>query len=201
VKRADPGAAVLVVLLAWPGSAAEQQASWRIGRGEVRVVCPLTVGGSFEAKTTSLSGTLALETARPAAFVGGLSVDLRTLDTGIGLRNAHLRDNYLEVGKGPLFERAVLSEIRLAGGEAEAFEGRSGFTGSLWLHGRSRPISGHAELRREGSSVRVEASFPVTLDDYGIEKPRYLGVGVKSVVQVKVSLTATPAAEPAGDGR
>ena len=29
------------------------------------------------------------------------SVDLRTLDTGIGLRNAHLRDNYLEVSRGP----------------------------------------------------------------------------------------------------
>ena len=46
--------------------------------------------------------------------------------------------------------------------------------------------------------MRVEAAFPVTLADYGIAKPRYLGVGVKDEVEVKVSLVAVPAAAPAG---
>jgi hypothetical protein len=36
----------------------------------------------------------------------------------------------------------------------------------------------------------------VTITDYGIAKPQYLGVGVKNQVQVRVSLAATPVAAP-----
>jgi hypothetical protein len=109
-------AAALGATLALTLSAAAllaEGAAWRAERGEVRVVCPLTVGGSFEARTSSLSGTLALVASQPLALAGALAVDLRTLDTGIDLRSEHMRDSYLEVGRGEGFDSAVLSEIRL----------------------------------------------------------------------------------------
>src|ERR1043165_9947980 len=31
-------------------------ATWRIGQGDVSVKCPMTIGGSFDAKTNALSG-------------------------------------------------------------------------------------------------------------------------------------------------
>jgi polyisoprenoid-binding protein YceI len=148
------------------------------------------VGGSFEGRTGSIAGTLSAAPDKPAAFAGALSVDLRTLDTGIGLRDDHMRNEYLEVGKGEGFASAVLSDIEVANIGANGGKGR--FTGTLLLHGVRKPVSGQADIRREGTSVRVDAGFPVTLADYGIREPRYLGVGVKDVVQVKVSLTATP---------
>jgi polyisoprenoid-binding protein YceI len=154
----------------------------------------MTVGGSFEAKTDSLKGTIVLATGRPPALSGDLTVDLRTLDTGIGLRNDHLRGEYLEVGRGADFDAATLTAIRLGDIDPATFQGRTSFRGTFLLHGTRRPVTGQAEIRREGSSVRVEASFPVVLADYGIPKPQYLGVGVKSEVQVKVSLVATPLA-------
>jgi polyisoprenoid-binding protein YceI len=187
----------LLALLATGGVAADAP-PWRVAQGDVRVVCPLTVGGTFEARTASITGTLALLTARPAVFSGRLSVDLRTLDTGIGLRNDHLRNTYLEVGKGEGYDTAVLSDIRLADVDAESFQGRTGFTAVLLLHGAKKTVTGPAELRREGPSVRVTAGFPVVLADYGIAKPQYLGVGVKNEVQVKVSLVAGREAVPAG---
>jgi polyisoprenoid-binding protein YceI len=189
----------LAALIATSGLAAENPA-WRV-EGAVRVTCPMTVGGSFEARTTALSGSVALTAARPAAFDGELSVDLKTLDTGIDLRNHHLRDNYLEVGKGEGFERATLSELRLGDVDAGTFQGRTEFTGTFQLHGTKKSIAGQAEITREGSSVRVEATFTVTIADFGIAKPQYLGVGVKSQVQVKVSLVAMPVAAPAGVSR
>lgn len=170
--------------------------SWRVAKADVRVVCPLTLGGAFEAKTATLTGTLTLATARPLAFAGELSVDLRTLDTSIAVRDAHLRDEYLEVGRGGGFESAVLSDIRLGERGAETFEGRTSFTGSLLLHGVRKTIAGRAEIRREASGVRVEATFPVTLAEFGIKEPRYLGVGVREEVQVKVSLRVAPAIGP-----
>jgi polyisoprenoid-binding protein YceI len=189
----------LAVAAALPvaGRAAEMPA-YRIVRGEVRVFCPLTVGGSFEAVTSSLSGTLEVATLRPAVLKGDLTVDLSRLDTGIALRNAHLRDKYLEIGKGGEFAAAVLSDVRLDRVEAPTFHGQTPFTGMLLLHGTRKPVSGQADIRFEGSDVRVAASFPVRIDDHGIAPPRYLGVGVKNEVQVKVSLLISPARAPEG---
>ncbi len=149
----------LLVLGAGAGRAAEAP-SWRIERGDVHVVVPMKPGGAFEATTSSLLGTLALGAAPPVSLTGELSVDLATLDTGIGLRNRHLREKYLEVAKGKGYDKAVLSQIHLTEAKGVSFEGKSGFTGTLVLHNVQRLVTGTAEVRRAGSGVRVEASFP-----------------------------------------
>jgi hypothetical protein len=155
----------------------------------------MTVGGSFEAKTDAIRGTVT--PGGPGAALGGdLSVDLGTLDTGIGLRNDHLRNTYLEVARGQGFDRAVLSGIRLGDADPQGFQGKTAFTGTFLLHGTTKPVAGQATVRREGRTVRVEASFPVTVADFGIAKPQYLGVGVKDQVSVVVSLVAEPADGP-----
>lgn len=167
------------------GSARAQAPGWRVTSGEVVVLCPLTVGGSFEAKTRSLAGQLAVDPAEPSRLIGEIAVDLASLDSGIGLRNTHMRDNYLEVGKGELYARAVLSDI-VVKGDAASVTGATSFTGTLLVHGTRKPVSGQVRVTRTGSDVRIDASFPVNLPDFGIPEPRYLGVGVKDQVQVKV---------------
>jgi polyisoprenoid-binding protein YceI len=161
--------------------------TWRVGQGDVRVICPMTIGGSFDAKTTALSGSVTGSARGSRAFDGTLVVDLRTLDTGIGLRNEHLRENYLEVDKGPGFDTATLSKIDLNGFNADAPEGKGSFTGLLTLHGVSKTITGTVDVRQVGAGLRVKASFPIDLLEYSIRKPRYLGIGVKDTVQVEVA--------------
>lgn len=187
-------AAAAVALTALPASAlAAPAAGWQVERGQVRVVCPLTVGGAFDARTSAIEGALRLTARDPVSLTGSLAVDLRTLDTGIALRNEHLRNRYLETSRGGGFEVAELAELRLEDADAESFEGRTSFTGTLRLHGVQRAIAGRANIRREASLLRVEAEFALDLAAFGIEKPQYLGVGVKNEVQVKVSLTAASA--------
>jgi polyisoprenoid-binding protein YceI len=169
---------------------AAQTAAWRVDGGDVVVVCPLTIGGSFEAKTGAISGTLSASVADPTALDGRLQVDLATLDTGIGLRNTHLRERYLEVQRGDGFSHAVLSNIALEA-PATSASGRTGFTATFAVHGVARPVAGSAVLTRGTDGVRVDASFAVRLPDHDIPKPRYLGVGVQDEVQVKVRFTAT----------
>jgi polyisoprenoid-binding protein YceI len=163
---------------------------WRAANAEVSVKCPMTVGGSFDTTTAALSGAITAS-ARPAAFDGTLAVDLRTLDTGISLRNEHLREKYLEVDKGAGYDQAVLSDLALQGLNPDAPAGKGSFTGSLMLHGTKKTVTGPVEVRQAGTGWRVRASFPVNLSDYNIDKPRYLGVGVKDTVQVSVTFTAT----------
>jgi polyisoprenoid-binding protein YceI len=177
----------IIVGLVLVGATVATPDTWRVGRGDVRVICPMTIGGSFDAKTTALTGSVTASARGSRAFDGSLTVDLRTLDTGIGLRNEHLRENYLEVDKGPGFETATLSEIDLNGFNADAPEGKGSFTGLLTLHGVRKTVTGTVDVRQAGAGLRVKAAFPVDLSEYSIRKPRYLGIGVKDAVQVEVA--------------
>ena len=181
----------LIVLALAGATTAVAANAWRVGQGDVHVICPMTVGGSFDAKTTALSGSVTPSASGSPAFDGSLAVDLRTLDTGIGLRNEHLRENYLEVDKGTGFDTATLSEIDLKGLSPDAPEGKGSFAGLLTVHGVTKTVTGAVDVRRVGAGLRVTASFPVNLPDYSIRKPRYLGVGVKDVVQVEVAFSVT----------
>jgi polyisoprenoid-binding protein YceI len=191
--RAAP-VALLVCLGAATLSASSQTGTraWTVTTGDVRVLCPLTVGGSFEAKTSALKGMLSLD---PSSTVlsGELAIELKTLDTGISLRNEHMRNNYLEVQKGAGFDTATLSSIDVGPLSQGVTDGARMFSARLRLHGMTQPVAGRATLTRRGSSVRVEASFPVRLADYGIADPRYLGVGVGKEVTVRATFTANPA--------
>jgi len=179
----------LAVILALPVSA--QGPQWTARGGDVRVLCPLTIGGSFEAKTKAISGSVRPGAGSADPWAGEFAVDLDGLDTGISLRNQHLRDNYLEVSKGPDFARAVLTDVRLAGIDAAMPNGKGTFNARLRLHGVERPVTGQVDLRRSGPGVHVRASFPVVLQEFGIAKPRYLGVGVKDEVTVQVTFDTT----------
>ena len=189
-------AASLLALLATGGFAAEGP-SWRLEKGEVKILVPLKPGGAFAASTTALSGTLTLEGVKPARLVGDVSMDLTTIDTGIALRNQHLKENYLEVAKGEGYNKAVLSDIQLADVSGETFDGTTPFTGTMLLHGVKKPVRGTVEIHSEGTSRRVRAEFPLVLTDWSVEPPQYLGVGVGSRLLVKVTLIATPVKLPA----
>ncbi len=148
----------------------------------------MTIGGSFDAKSSAISGSL---TSNGGHIDGTLAVDLKTLDTGISLRNEHMRDNYLEVGKGAGYDTAALTGIDLKGLNGDAPDGKGSFAGMLTVHGVTKSVGGPVEVRKAGSGLRVKASFPVNLPDYNIPEPRYLGVGVKNTVQVEVTFTTT----------
>lgn len=147
----------------------------------------MTIGGSFEAKTAALQGSVIAGANASRMLDGTLAVDLRTLDTGINLRNAHLREKYLEVGKGAGFETATLSAIELEGLSPVAPQGKGSFSGVLTVHGTAKAVSGEVDVRRTAGGLHVQASFPIVLTDYAIAKPRYLGIGVTDTVRVEVT--------------
>ena len=172
--------------------------AWRVSSGDVEVRCRLTVGGSFHVETTALSGTVEPSRTGGAALTGTLRVDLTTLDSGIDLRNAHLRDTYLEVARGAAFQVAVLSEIALADPLPATGRQETAFSGLLALHGVERPVAGTAALRHRDGQLDVEARFAVSLDEFDIPPPRYLGIGVRDTVDITVTFTAMrPPVSPA----
>lgn len=183
-----------VLALAWIAADARGAEEWVVDSGEVEVRCALTVGGSFNATTGALTGALRWDPgAGSRAASGSLRVPLASLDTGIELRNAHLRDTYLETGRGEGFEEAVLAAVELDDVRTTEGANDTRFTGVLRLHGVERPVAGMARIRRSGDRLRVEARFALSLEAFAIPPPRYLGVGVRDEVRVSVVLEASAA--------
>ncbi len=181
--------ALVIGVLCAAGFAAPAGAAdaYKVSGAEVVVVCPLTVGGSFEARTKSVSGEVAASTGEPGSVSGSLRVDLQTLETGIAVRDRHMRETYLEVEKGPEFAVATFDQIRI-----EKMDGKSTFKGTLLLHGQKQEVTGTADLQQRDGRIRVQAQFPIKVSSFQIPKPTYLGVGVRDEIQVKVVMTVEP---------
>jgi polyisoprenoid-binding protein YceI len=117
-----------------------------------------------------------------------ITVASGSFDTGIEIRNRHMRDKYLETGKYP---NAVLTVARSAlqlptnGADVSASS-----AGTLNLHGQTRPITISYRARRAGDTYTVTGLAHINMTVYGIAQPSFLGITVKPDVDVTVSFSA-----------
>lgn len=114
---------------------------------------------------------------------GEFSFKLDQLTTGIGLRDEHMKEKYLEVKKHP---EAVL-KIKSVSWPASG-EGKVPFQGILALHGVEKPVEGTAEVARKEGGYQVKSSFQIKLSDFGVAIPTYAGLTVADLVNVSVQL-------------
>ena len=183
--------ALVLAVLGLTGARTGAAESWTVASGEVQVRCRLTVGGSFDAVTPDISGSLQQTAPDAASYTSELRVNRATLDTGIGWRNDHLRATYLATERGPDFGQAVLSGIELdAALPGGAGRRETTFSGTLSLHGVARAVEGEVELRRRDGRMQVEAAFSLGLEAFDIPPPRYLGIGVRDAIRVTVRFEA-----------
>lgn len=113
-------------------------------------------------------------------------VPLAPIETGVGLRDAHLRE-LLEAEKYPAAILRVPRSGLVFPKEHEPAEGT--VEGDLTLRGESRPVSVHyqAELATDGL-IKVRGWLQLDMRDYDIRAPSFLGVTVAPKVEVKVEM-------------
>lgn len=151
---------------------------------------------TFSGKTDRMSGSIVVD---PAAVGDSVTVrivvDLASLDTGIGKRNEHMRKNHLETDTYPhaLFEGASLRAPAggsLAAGATVAFDVEGTFT----LHGVAKRLRVTVRVTaRDARTLAFEASFPVTLADHAISRPKFLFLKLGETQAVTVSGVAIAA--------
>ena len=118
-----------------------------------------------------------------------VSVPLANLDTGIALRNKHMREKYLEVGKFPRADLSVSrADLRIP---AEAGETSGEAAATMLIHGIAKPVRFMYRVRRDGSGLHVTGSTRVNINEHGIAVPSYLGVTVKPDVDISAAFDAT----------
>ena len=114
-----------------------------------------------------------------------VTVPLANLTTGIGLRDKHMKEKYLEVPKYPsavlTIARASL-KVPAAGGAVE-----TDVPGTLQLHGQTKPVTVHYDAKTDGPGFAAHGKFHINMNDFGIAVPTYLGVTVKPDIDVTAS--------------
>lgn len=135
----------------------------------------LAVGNPGFLKIKGTGGKLAGDLSEDKGKVSGkIEVVLDVFDTGIELRNKHMKEKYLETAK---FPKAVLTVKDLP-----SSQGEHDLVGDLTVKGVTKPVKGKYKVDEKG----VTSEFKISLKDYPVGVPSYLGVSVAEDVTVNV---------------
>ena len=120
-------------------------------------------------------------------YSGDLRLNLKSLKTGISLRDKHLKEKYLKVNeKGKDF--ATLKVVDFVFPEGK--KGKVKLKAKLRLNNVEREVSIKLKLKPQGKGVSVKGGFDIILTDYGIEIPSFKGITVAEKVEISVDLKA-----------
>lgn len=143
----------------------------------------------IEGKSSQLASKLDLEGGQ---LKGIMEFELKTLDTGLALRDRHMKEKYLEVEKHPV-ARIELNAMTLpksllgTEGGSESLKAQ----GNLTLHGVTRPVEVQAVLARKEGALKVQSTFGIKLTDFGIDIPKFAGITVAEDVTIEVEFAAS----------
>ncbi len=113
---------------------------------------------------------------------GHSSFQLEALSTGIGLRDRHMKEKYLEV---PKFAESTFIYKKLV--LPQDFKGdKIPFEGVLKLHGIEKPVTGIVKSEKKDSKLILEHQFKIKISDFAITLPKYMSVTMKEEVEILV---------------
>ena len=124
-------------------------------------------------------------------------VPVQSLNTGMKLRDGHMRKYIFETPEGQtpdLRFTAEQAECKPAGGNGQSTCVASGV---LVIRGTSRPFVMDLAVTRDNEQFRVKGDGTVLLSAYGIERPSQLGVKTDDKVTLHLELSGRSATAPA----
>ncbi len=125
--------------------------------------------GSFSAKTAKVKGFATVNGDTVSAE--NVEVDIKSLKTGMELRDKHMKER-LEVDTHP-----TAKLIKAVGKNGKG-------KGTIVVKGIQKEVTGTYKL----DGKKLTAEFKISLEDFKIEKVRYMGIGVKDEALVTVTL-------------
>lgn len=156
-------------------------------------------------RTNKVAGKIVIDDSLDVSitpFQADFQIDLDSIDTGIEMRNQHMRDNFLETEK---FPKATFKVTKVAGNLAVLKDGTTtkvNAIGEFTVHGktvqRSIPVTvtyyAPCDESRQKSqacdAIVIKATFPVKLAEHNIQRPEMLFQKLADTVYLTVSATA-----------
>lgn len=188
--RLRPAGAVLACLLCFSvpdRSGAQELHVDRTADRSVRFVSQAPLE-DFDGVTQAIDGFVLLPGGLKVGLVPAdsriyLEVDLASIDTGISLRNRHMRDNYLHTDRFPYATySAEVTRIAEPSPGAYVISAR----GVLSIHGVDRERTLECQTEDAVPPHRVSCGFTVLLSDHDIEIPRLMFLKVADEVELSL---------------
>jgi polyisoprenoid-binding protein YceI len=110
-------------------------------------------------------------------------VDLNSIDTGIGLRNRHMRDNYLETDQYPYthFKGTLTNAEKVSENEYEITA-----EGTMYIHGVEKEISVEGTMIALENGYHIKTQFVTALSDYKIKIPQLMFFKINENMQLEL---------------
>jgi polyisoprenoid-binding protein YceI len=145
---------------------------------------------TFDGTTKKVTGTIVADAAAPTSASVNLTVNVDSLDTGVGLRNKEMRERYLQT---PKFPDATFKSVSIEGPASIAANAPADLkiTGDFTLHGVTKrlTIPVRVVLIPDGR-IHATSQFNVHMPDFGIDVPKNVLVTVNDDVPVRLDIWA-----------
>ncbi len=112
-------------------------------------------------------------------------VGLKDLETGIALRDKHMRDKYIEVDKHPDATLAVPLDALKVPEDGKSLEAEA--RGTFTVHGVSKEMAFKYKASCKGGTCDVEGTAGANFKNHGISVPSYMGITVKPDITVRAT--------------
>ncbi len=130
-------------------------------------------------ETKGFTGKLTIKNEN---FTGEFIVQLDGFETGMKLRDQHLKEKVFETKQ---FQNAILKieKLKVPGGVTGKFSDLD-FSGKLNLHGVENPVSGKVNLDL-GPSLKFEAKLEIKITEFKMTPPEFMGINILDQVRVE----------------
>lgn len=197
----------LITVLQTGSSALAATRSFKIDDDKARDLVSFNSDAPLElivGNTNKIKGTIEIDESLDLSqgCKANFDVDLASIDTGIELRNEHMRDNFLETKKFPKASFTLSTLINPPKNLEAGKKIKVNAKGDFSCHGKTVTKTIPIELvymtkckatesKREGCDlIQIKANFPVSFKDHGIKRPEIVFQKLADTVIVTVSATA-----------
>lgn len=157
-----------------------QEYETKAGKVQFLSKAPLS---EFTGESRTLKGLINLDKNLVDFFI-----DLNTLNTGISLRDKHMRENYLETKKFPFAE--FTGKFDIIPNFKSTYQ-RVTVLGTFKIHGVSNDVRISGEIRQlTNGDLELRANWKISLLDYKIEVPKlvFYELAVEQEIDIDVIL-------------
>jgi polyisoprenoid-binding protein YceI len=146
-------------------------------------------------KSTSLQGRVRVRRGPDGPILEQIDAVLpvRTLGTGLGLRDEHMRKRIFTTEDGNVPDVRFVAD-KATCSKVAANQSTCQLAGDLVIRGTSRPFTIALKVTEDGDSYHASGDSVVKLSTYGIAQPSQLGVWTSDEVKLRLDFTGRPAA-------
>jgi polyisoprenoid-binding protein YceI len=199
-KTVNVPAGIMAIALCGLGAAVRSADAQDVTSVDMRGIATFDVGTNISAisvhgKSSAVEGRAELRDTGQGLTIEhvDLSVPVNSLETGMGVRDSHMRKYIFTTSDGQTpdvkFDASNVSCPSNSGGNLTCQ-----VTGDLVIRGLPRPFAMTMKVKKDGASYHAAGDSIVKLSLWNIERPSQLGVQTTDDVKLHLEFTAKPVA-------